>query len=246
VELAQKIHKGDRDALDKLVRANLRFVVSVAKLYQNQGLALADLIGEGNIGLVHAAEKFDETRGFKFISYAVWWIRQSIMQALSEQARMVRLPANQNHLIRQIRMIQNRYEQEENRPATIEEIAEELNIETEKVRETLLANTRGVSLDKPLQEDESTSLIDVTPDLNCETTDAAMETESLRQDLEKMFAVLLNEREALILRQTYGLDGKEYSQEEIASQLGLTRERVRQIRERAINKIRRNGKQYLC
>ena len=136
VELAQKIRKGDSQALDRLTRANLRFVVSVAKLYQNQGLSLSDLISEGNVGLVKAAEKFDETRGFKFISYAVWWIRQSIMQALSEQARMVRLPGNQNNLIRQIRVVQNRFEQEENRPATIDEIAEELDVSPEKVRET--------------------------------------------------------------------------------------------------------------
>ena len=248
VDLAQRIHKGDQVALDKLVRANLRFVVSVAKLYQNQGLSLSDLISEGNVGLVKAAEKFDETRGFKFISYAVWWIRQSIMQALSEQARMVRLPGNQNNLIRQIRVIQNRFEQEENRPPTIEEIAEELDIAPEKVRETMAANSRGVSLDSPLQDDEDGSLLDITPDTKTEATDATLNNESLHIELDNLLNSILKEREAQIIKQTFGIDCPEKSQEEVSQELGLTRERVRQIRERALLKIRKspNAKQLLA
>jgi RNA polymerase primary sigma factor len=240
VELAQRIHHGDQAALDKLVRANLRFVVSVAKLYQNQGLSLSDLISEGNVGLVKAAEKFDETRGFKFISYAVWWIRQSIMQALSEQARMVRLPGNQNNLIRQIRVIQNRYEQEMNRPATIEEIAEELDVAPEKIRETMAANNRGVSLDSPLQDDEDGTLLDITPDTKLDSTDATLNNESLHIELENLLHSMLKEREALIIKETFGIDCPEKSQEEVSQELGLTRERVRQIRERALLKIRKS------
>ena len=247
VELAQRIHRGDQAALDKLVRANLRFVVSVAKLYQNQGLSLSDLISEGNVGLVKAAEKFDETRGFKFISYAVWWIRQSIMQALSEQARMVRLPGNQNNLIRQIRQIQNRYEQEQNRPATIEEIADALDIEPAKVRETMAANSRGVSLESPLQDDEDGTLLDITPDTELAATDASLNNESLHQELDTLLNSLLKERDALILKESFGIDRPEKSQEEISQCLGLSRERVRQIRERALLKIRKspNAKQLL-
>ena len=248
VDLAQRIHKGDQAALDKLVRANLRFVVSVAKLYQNQGLSLSDLISEGNVGLVKAAEKFDETRGFKFISYAVWWIRQSIMQALSEQARMVRLPGNQNNLIRQIRMIQNRFEQELNRPATIEEIAEELDVAPEKVRETMAANSRGVSLDSPLQDDEDGTLLDITPDTKLDATDSTLNNESLHIELDNLLRTMLKEREAQIIKETFGIDCPEKSQEEVSQELGLTRERVRQIRERALLKIRKspNAKQLLA
>jgi RNA polymerase primary sigma factor len=238
VDLAQRIHKGDQAALDKLVRANLRFVVSVAKLYQNQGLSLSDLISEGNVGLVKAAEKFDETRGFKFISYAVWWIRQSIMQALSEQARMVRLPGNQSNMIRQIRVIQNRYEQEQNRPATLEEIAEELDITVDKVRETMAANSRGVSLDTPLQDDEDGTLLDVTPDRLSPATDSSLNTESLRTELDIVLNKILNAREIKIIKDLYGLDGQEKTFEEISLELGLTRERVRQIHEKAIIKIK--------
>lgn len=240
VELAQRIHKGDQVALDKLVRANLRFVVSVAKLYQNQGLSLSDLISEGNVGLVKAAEKFDETRGFKFISYAVWWIRQSIMQALSEQSRMVRLPGNQNNLLRQIRQVQSKYEQVENRAATLEEIADELDVTPEKVRETLSANSRGMSLDSPLQDDEDGTLLDVTPDSKGEATDSSLTNESLRIELDSLLNSMLKEREALIIKQTFGIDCPEKSQEEVSQELGLTRERVRQIRERALLKIRKS------
>lgn len=240
VDLAQRIHKGDQVALDKLVRANLRFVVSVAKLYQNQGLSLSDLISEGNVGLVKAAEKFDETRGFKFISYAVWWIRQSIMQALSEQSRMVRLPGNQNNLLRQIRQIQAKYEQTENRAATLEEIADELDVSPEKVRETLSANSRGMSLDSPLQDDEDGTLLDVTPDSKGEATDSSLTNESLRIELDSLLNSMLKEREAQIIKQTFGIDCPEKSQEEVSQELGLTRERVRQIRERALLKIRKS------
>jgi RNA polymerase primary sigma factor len=238
VDLAQRIHKGDAAALDRLVRANLRFVVSVAKLYQNQGLSLSDLISEGNVGLVKAAEKFDETRGFKFISYAVWWIRQSIMQALSEQSRMVRLPGNQSNMIRQIRQIQNRYEQEQNRPATIEELADELGITVKKVRETMSANSRGVSLDTPLQDDDTGTLLDVTPDTTGDATDSSLNNESMRTDINNLIDNLLKDRERDVIRYTFGLDGRELSTEEICNELGLTRERVRQVRERALNKLK--------
>lgn len=240
VELAQRIRQGDQAALEKLTRANLRFVVSVAKQYQNQGISLPDLINEGNLGLIKAAEKFDETRGFKFISYAVWWIRQSIMQVLSEQARMVRLPGNQNNLIRQIRVIQNRFEQEQNRPATIEEIAEELDVAPEKVRETMAANNRGVSLDSPLQDDEDGTLLDITPDTKLDATDSQLNNESLHIELDNLLHSILKEREARIIKETFGIDCPEKSQEEVSQELGLTRERVRQIRERALLRIRRS------
>ena len=240
VELAQRIKQGDERALEKLTRANLRFVVSVAKQYQNQGLSLPDLINEGNLGLIKAAEKFDETRGFKFISYAVWWIRQSIMQALSEQARMVRLPGNQNNLIRQIRVVQNKFEQEQNRPATIEEIAEELEVAPEKVRETMAANNRGVSLDSPLQDDEDGTLLDITPDTKLDATDSQLNNESLHIELDNLLHSILKEREARIIKETFGIDCPEKSQEEVSQELGLTRERVRQIRERALLRIRRS------
>lgn len=236
-ELARRIHEGDREALDKLVSANLRFVISVAKQYQNQGLALADLISEGNLGLVRAAEKFDETRGFKFISYAVWWIRQSIMKAINENGRLVRLPSNQNNFYIQIRKIQDKFEQEENRPASTGEIAEALDCEESKVKETLRSVIKGVSLDAPLSDEDGGTLVDITANDDIETDNNA-EQESLSKDLEEIMNSSLKERDIFVLKHFFGIGCAECSQEEIGEMLGLTRERVRQIRERALGKIR--------
>lgn len=238
-ELARKIHLGDQDALHKLVSANLRFVVSVAKQYQNRGLSLADMICEGNIGLMNAARKFDETLGYKFISFAVFDIRQSIQNAISRQTRMVRIPDNQILLLGRIRKIQNRYEQEENRPATIDEIADELEIEPEKIKTTLLANTKSDSLDAPIG-DEDFSLLDLTAGSEEDDADNPINIESLHQDLDTVINSILKPREISIIRDSFGFGRVQKSMEEISDSLGLTRERVRQIRERALIKLRKN------
>lgn len=238
-ELARKIHLGDQDALHKLVSANLRFVVSVAKQYQNRGLSLADMISEGNIGLMNAARKFDETLGYKFISFAVFDIRQSIQNAISRQTRMVRIPDNQILLLGRIRKIQNRYEQEENRPATIDEIADELEIEPEKIKTTLLANTKSDSLDAPIG-DEDFSLLDLTAGSEEDDADNPINIESLHQDLDTVINSILKPREINIIRDSFGFGRVQKSMEEISDSLGLTRERVRQIRERALIKLRKN------
>ena len=238
-ELARKIHLGDQDALHKLVSANLRFVVSVAKQYQNRGLSLADMICEGNIGLMNAARKFDETLGYKFISFAVFDIRQSIQNAISRQTRMVRIPDNQILLLGRIRKIQNRYEQEENRPATIDEIADELEIEPEKIKTTLLANTKSDSLDAPIG-DEDFSLLDLTAGSEEDDADNPINIESLHQDLDTVINSILKPREINIIRDSFGFGRVQKSMEEISDSLGLTRERVRQIRERALIKLRKN------
>lgn len=238
-ELARKIHLGDQDALHKLVSANLRFVVSVAKQYQNRGLSLADMICEGNIGLMNAARKFDETLGYKFISFAVFDIRQSIQNAISRQTRVVRLPDNQILLLGRIRKIQNRYEQEENRPATIDEIADELEIEPEKIKTTLLANTKSDSLDAPIG-DEDFSLLDLTAGSEEDDADNPINIESLHQDLDTVINSILKPREINIIRDSFGFGRVQKSMEEISDSLGLTRERVRQIRERALIKLRKN------
>lgn len=238
-ELARKIHLGDQDAQHKLVSANLRFVVSVAKQYQNRGLSLADMICEGNIGLMNAARKFDETLGYKFISFAVFDIRQSIQNAISRQTRMVRIPDNQILLLGRIRKIQNRYEQEENRPATIDEIADELEIEPEKIKTTLLANTKSDSLDAPIG-DEDFSLLDLTAGSEEDDADNPINIESLHQDLDTVINSILKPREISIIRDSFGFGRVQKSMEEISDSLGLTRERVRQIRERALIKLRKN------
>ena len=238
-ELARKIHLGDQDALHKLISANLRFVVSVAKQYQNRGLSLADMICEGNIGLMNAARKFDETLGYKFISFAVFDIRQSIQNAISRQTRMVRIPDNQILLLGRIRKIQNRYEQEENRPATIDEIADELEIEPEKIKTTLLANTKSDSLDAPIG-DEDFSLLDLTAGSEEDDADNPINIESLHQDLDTVINSILKPREINIIRDSFGFGRVQKSMEEISDSLGLTRERVRQIRERALIKLRKN------
>ncbi len=240
-DLAHRIHQGDKKALDKLVRANLRFVVSVAKSYQDQGLGLSDLISEGNIGLVKAAEMFDETRGFKFISYAVWWIRQSIMQALTENSRAIRLPHNQDTLLRSVRRTFDRIEQEEERPATVEEVAEELNVDEDKVYDLLQANRHSMSLDAPLTDEDGGTLLDITPDKNSYRADMGLDNDSLHTELETLMSTSLKERDIYVLKQAFGIGCTERSHEEISMDLGLTRERVRQIRERAIQKLRKSN-----
>jgi RNA polymerase primary sigma factor len=237
VELAQRIKKGDQAAIEKLTRANLRFVVSVAKQYQNQGLSLPDLINEGNLGLIKAAEKFDETRGFKFISYAVWWIRQSIMQAINEQSRIVRLPLNQVSSLSKYRKAVAEFEQEHQRKPSEDELSKILDIPKSKVLSTMKVSGRHVSVDAPFQEGEDNSLLDVLSDDDSPVADKSLIHESLRKEIERVFATL-DERESKILQYSYGIGVEEMSLEEIGQQFGLTRERVRQIREKAIKRLR--------
>jgi RNA polymerase primary sigma factor len=238
VELAQKIRKGDAAALDKLVKANLRFVVSVAKQYQNQGLNLGDLINEGNIGLIKAAEKFDETRGFKFISYAVWWIRQSILQALAEQSRIVRLPLNQVGSVNKISKFISTFEQENQRRPSDEEIADALDIPIEKIAETLKASGRHVSVDAPFAEGEDNTLLDVLTNEDSPNTDRSLVNESLSQEIDRALKTL-TEREQSIIKMCFGIGQQEMTLEEIGLKFGLTRERVRQIKEKTIKKLRK-------
>ena len=237
VELAQRIHKGDQEALDRLTRANLRFVVSVAKQYQNQGLALNDLIDEGNLGLIKAAQKFDETRGFKFISYAVWWIRQSILQAISEQSRIVRMPLNQVGFQSKLSKAIVSFEQEFERRPSAQELADILDTDITKVQDALGTNGKKVSVDAPFQDDDSNCLIDVMQDESAPGTDNSMERESLSSDLEAALAVL-NERERTVLKMLFGIGRNEMTAEEVANNMSLTRERVRQIKERALRRLR--------
>ena len=237
VELASKIRQGDRNALNKLVCANLRFVVSVAKQYQNQGISLDDLINEGNLGLIKAAEKFDETRGFKFISYAVWWIRQSILQALAEQSRIVRLPLNQVGTISRINKTQNQFEQENNRRASDYEIAEILNISEEKVADTMRQTNCHISMDAPFADGEENCLLDVLEDGDSPSADNTLENESLSKEIDRVLEVL-TPREKSIICMFFGIGGTEKSLEEIGYELNLTRERVRQIKEKAIRRLR--------
>ena len=245
VELSQKIRKGDRRALDKLVRANLRFVVSVAKQYQNQGLSLPDLINEGNVGLIKAAEKFDETRGFKFISYAVWWIRQTILQALAEQSRIVRLPLNQVSAVNKITKAITKFEQEFERKPSADELAELVNELPEKINDSLRASGRHVSVDAPFVEGEENSLLDVMTNPDSPMADHELVDESLSTEIERALSVL-NDREKQIIERSFGINGQsEMTLEEIGETFGLTRERVRQIREKAIRKLRVGGRNSL-
>lgn len=241
VELAQRIRKGDRLALEKLTKANLRFVVSVAKQYQNQGLTLPDLINEGNLGLIKAAEKFDETRGFKFISYAVWWIRQSILQALAEQSRIVRLPLNQVGSLNKINKALNRFEQENERAASPEEIADNLELPKDKVADTIRVSGRHISVDAPFAEGEDGSLLDVLENLDSPGTDTSLINESLVQEIDRSLSTL-TDRESDILRMFYGIGVSEMTLEEIGDNFGLTRERVRQIKEKAIRRLRHTSR----
>lgn len=239
IELAQRIRKGDRKALERLTKANLRFVVSVAKQYQNQGLSLPDLINEGNLGLIKAAEKFDETRGFKFISYAVWWIRQSILQAIAEQSRIVRLPLNQVGSVNKINRLLNKFEQENERRPSVEELSSQIDLPEEKIDDALKAPSRHISVDAPFVEGEDNSLLDVLINDDAPTTDRSLVQESLHTEIKSALKGL-NERERNVLEAFYGIDQPEMTLEEIGVKYGLTRERVRQIKEKAIRRLRAN------
>lgn len=245
VELAQKIKMGDQIALDRLVRANLRFVVSVAKQYQNQGLGLADLINEGNVGLIKAAQRFDETKGFKFISYAVWWIRQAILQAVAEQSRMVRLPLNQVGFISRVKKTASYLEQLYQRKPTIKEIADELDMPEEKIETALKVNAKEVSMDAPISSDDDMTFIDtMVPEDNYEADKLVMsESESIA--IKRSLSVL-NEKERKIIVYYFGLDSKKsYTLEEIAYMMDMTRERVRQVKDKALKKLRTRSKKSL-
>ena len=241
VELAGRIKNGDKAALEKLTRANLRFVVSVAKQYQNQGLSLPDLINEGNLGLIKAAEKFDETRGFKFISYAVWWIRQSILQALAEQSRIVRLPLNQVGSLNKINKAFSRFEQEHERKPSAEELANELGLDVDKVADTLKMSGRHVSVDAPFVEGEDNSLLDVMPNDDSPIADRGLINESLSREIDRALATL-TPREADIIRKFFGIGVPEKTLEEIGEEFHLTRERVRQIKEKAIRRLKSSSR----
>ena len=241
VELAGRIRNGDKAALEKLTRANLRFVVSVAKQYQNQGLSLPDLINEGNLGLIKAAEKFDETRGFKFISYAVWWIRQSILQALAEQSRIVRLPLNQVGSLNKINKAFSRFEQEHERKPSAEELANELGLDVDKVADTLKMSGRHVSVDAPFVAGEDNSLLDVMPNDDSPIADRGLINESLSREIDRALATL-TPREADIIRKFFGIGVPEKTLEEIGEEFHLTRERVRQIKEKAIRRLKSSSR----
>jgi RNA polymerase primary sigma factor len=239
VDLAKRIKQGDQTALEKLTKANLRFVVSVAKQYQNQGLSLSDLINEGNLGLIKAAQRFDETRGFKFISYAVWWIRQSILQALAEQSRIVRLPLNKVGSLNKINKAFSELEQNFEREPSAEELANLLEIPTEEVETTLGVAARHVSMDAPFVDGEDNSLLDVLENIHSPKTDQDLEyTESLRTEIERSLSTL-TDRQMDVIKLYFGI-GVEHpmSLEDIGDKFGLTRERVRQIKDKAINKLR--------
>ena len=244
VELAQRIKKGDQEALEKLTKANLRFVVSVAKQYQNQGLSLPDLINEGNLGLIKAAEKFDETRGFKFISYAVWWIRQSILQALAEQSRIVRLPLNQVGSLNKINKAFARFEQEHERTPSPEELATEPELPKEKVTDTLRVAGRHVSVDAPFADGEDNSLLDVLVNPDSPNADRGLINESLSTEVDRALETL-TERERDIIKYFFGIGTSEMTLEEIGEKFDLTRERVRQIKEKAIRRLRHSSRSKL-
>jgi RNA polymerase primary sigma factor len=242
VELAQRIRKGDPVALEKLTRANLRFVVSVAKQYQNQGLSLPDLINEGNLGLIKAAEKFDETRGFKFISYAVWWIRQSILQAIAENSRIVRLPSNQLGALNKLKKEISKLEQQLERPPSEEELAELLDIPEDKIKAIMGISGRHVSIDAPLASDEDVNFVDVLPNEDTPPTDSKLMQESLSQEIERSLSTL-TEYEREVIKMYFGIGMPHaLSLDEIAMKFGLTRERVRQIKEKGIKRLRVSSK----
>lgn len=244
VELAQRIRKGDKRALERLTKANLRFVVSVAKQYQNQGLSLPDLINEGNVGLIKAAEKFDETRGFKFISYAVWWIKQSILQAIAEQSRLVRLPLNQVGSVNKITRELNKFEQEHERKPSVDEIAERVDLPEDKIADAMKANSRHVSMDAPIADGEDSSMIDYLSG-DSSNTDRELAIESLKAEVSRILK-LLTDKEQKVLRAFFGIDGSpEMTLDEIGEKYNLTRERVRQIKEKALRRLRHNTKNKL-
>jgi RNA polymerase primary sigma factor len=245
VELARRIRSGDERALDKLVKANLRFVVSVAKQYQNQGLSLPDLINEGNLGLIKAAQRFDETRGFKFISYAVWWIRQSILQALAEQSRLVRLPLNQVGSLNKIKKATSRLEQEYERPPSVEEIAQKLDIPEHKLDKAMRITTRYVSMDAPIAEDEDTKFLDVFVSDDTPRTDTNLMRESLNKEIQRSLSTL-TEKERDVINLYYGIGMNHgLTLDEIGAKFNLTRERVRQIKEKAIRRLKHTSRSKL-
>ena len=237
VELAARIRNGDQKALERLTKANLRFVVSVAKQYQNQGLSLPDLINEGNLGLIKAAEKFDETRGFKFISYAVWWIRQAILQAIAEQSRIVRLPLNQVGSVNKINKLLSRFEQENERRPSVEEISERIDLPEDKIDEAINISGKHVSVDAPFTDSDENSLLDVLVNDDAPSADKQLFVESLRLEINKALEGL-NDRERSIIEAFFGINQPEMTLEEIGSKFNLTRERVRQIKEKAIRHLR--------
>ncbi len=245
VQLAQRIKQGDQRALEKLTRANLRFVVSVAKQYQNQGLSLPDLINEGNLGLIKAAKRFDETRGFKFISYAVWWIRQSILQALAEQSRIVRLPLNQVGSINKISKEASKLEQRYERPPSADEIADSLEVPEHKIADVLKISTRYVSMDAPLAQDEDSKFLDVYVNDDAPNTDDGLIKESLAREIQRSLATL-TEKERDVINLYYGIGMNHgLTLEEIGAKFDLTRERVRQIKEKAIRRLKHTSRSKL-
>jgi RNA polymerase primary sigma factor len=244
VELAKRIKKGDQEALEKLTKANLRFVVSVAKQYQHQGLSLPDLINEGNLGLIKAAKKFDETKGFKFISYAVWWIRQCILQALAEQSRIVRLPLNKIGALNKINKAFSQLEQEHEREPSPDEVANTLDLPEDKVASTLELSGRHLSVDAPFQDGEENSLLDVLQNQDSPDTDGNLMNESLSQEIERTLNTL-PEKESNVIRSFYGIGKKQMSLEEIGESIGISRERTRQIKEKAIKHLRQKTKNKL-
>jgi RNA polymerase primary sigma factor len=246
VELAQKIRNGDRVALDKLTRANLRFVVSVAKQYQNQGLSLPDLINEGNLGLIKAAQRFDETKGFKFISYAVWWIRQSILQAIAEQSRLVRLPLNQIGAINKVKKALSRLEQDFQREPSPEEISEAVELTRDQVSDVLRVSTRPVSMDAPFDNnEENNTLLDVLSNNDMPNTDSSLLDESLTEDINRSLSTL-SKRESEVIKMFFGIGTRHnMSLDEIGMQLSLTRERVRQIKVTALRRLKHNSRNKL-
>lgn len=246
VELARRIKQGDHDALDKLTRANLRFVVSVAKQYQNQGMSLPDLINEGNLGLIKAAQRFDETKGFKFISYAVWWIRQSILQAIAEQSRMVRLPLNQIGAMNKVKKALAKLEQEYGRDPSPEEISQAVDLSFGQVRDVLRVSNRPVSMDAPFDNnDENNTLLDVLANEDIPTTDSELMDQSLTEDINRSLSTL-SKREAEVIRMFFGIGTKHsMSLDEIGIELSLTRERVRQIKETGLRRLKHNSRNKL-
>jgi len=244
VELAKRIKRGDQEALEKLTKANLRFVVSVAKQYQHQGLSLPDLINEGNLGLIKAAKKFDETKGFKFISYAVWWIRQCILQALAEQSRIVRLPLNKIGALNKINKAFSQLEQEHEREPSPDEVANTLDLPEDKVASTLELSGRHLSVDAPFQDGEENSLLDVLQNNDSPDTDGNLMNESLSQEIERTLNTL-PEKESNVIRSFYGIGKKQMSLEEIGESIGISRERTRQIKEKAIKHLRQKTKNRL-
>ncbi len=244
VDLARRIKQGDQEALEKLTKANLRFVVSVAKQYQHQGLSLPDLINEGNLGLIKAAQKFDETKGFKFISYAVWWIRQCILQALAEQSRIVRLPLNKIGALNKMNKTFSQLEQEHEREPSPDELADALDIPKEKIYSTMELSGRHMSVDAPFQEGEDNSLLDVLSNPENPSTDHTLLEESLKQEIDRTLNTL-PEKERKVIRAFYGIGRKPMSLEEIGDSIGISRERTRQIKEKAIKHLRQRAKSKL-